>query len=176
VRAIAALVAGRTVKDAADAAGVARETVHRWRRDDLQFIAALNRERRDARDAVSAEVRALGRDAVAVLRKLLRSRSTPPALRARIAWDLLTGLGATGPEPFGETDPDRLRESRVQDERAWARWSGLLENSLPRSLTRPDWTPLADPASEPALPDPLADLLGRVRSGPPPDGPAARRG
>jgi transposase-like protein len=38
--AIVALLAGKTITDAATAAGVDRATVHRWLKDDLAFLAA----------------------------------------------------------------------------------------------------------------------------------------
>lgn len=50
--ALEALLRGETVTDAADAAGVHRTTVHRWRREDPEFRAALNRERARMQDRV----------------------------------------------------------------------------------------------------------------------------
>lgn len=45
VRALRALLHGKTVREAADAASVTRQTVHRWKREDLAFQKALNRLR-----------------------------------------------------------------------------------------------------------------------------------
>ena len=42
--AIAALIRGATVTDAATEAGVSRQTVSEWRNHDPEFIAALNRD------------------------------------------------------------------------------------------------------------------------------------
>jgi hypothetical protein len=50
--AVAALLAGRTVTDAAAATGVDRTTVHRWLKKDFAFQAALNLGRRESRDAL----------------------------------------------------------------------------------------------------------------------------
>jgi hypothetical protein len=49
--AIERLVAGATVEEAATAAGVARETVHRWLTRHWAFQAQLNSARADLRDA-----------------------------------------------------------------------------------------------------------------------------
>jgi hypothetical protein len=54
--AIDRLLAGETVTLAAAAAGVCRETVCRWRRHDLQFIAALESRRAELREAVRSRL------------------------------------------------------------------------------------------------------------------------
>ena len=46
VLAIEQLAVGATVVSAAEAAGISRETVHRWNREDWAFQAAVNRARR----------------------------------------------------------------------------------------------------------------------------------
>jgi hypothetical protein len=100
-----------------------------------------------------------------VIRRLLRSKATPAALRAKLAWDILESVGATGPaERIGETDPERLRGQRIEAERQWARWSYVLDNSMPNPLTRPDWAPLCKPADLPE-PDDMEALLARMRGG-----------
>ena len=40
---MAALLSGKTIKSAADQAGVDRSTIHRWMREDWDFQAARNR-------------------------------------------------------------------------------------------------------------------------------------
>ena len=49
--AVVRLASGDTVTAAAEAAGVARESVHRWMGDDPVFLAALNTARTEVRDA-----------------------------------------------------------------------------------------------------------------------------
>lgn len=51
VVALQRLAGGDTVTAAAQAAGVARETVHRWLRDDAAFLTTLNRAKAEIRDA-----------------------------------------------------------------------------------------------------------------------------
>jgi hypothetical protein len=56
---LAVLLAGKSVTDAATAAGVDRTTVHRWLKEDLGFPAAFNRARRELREALTARLMAL---------------------------------------------------------------------------------------------------------------------
>jgi hypothetical protein len=55
-QALAALLAGSTVTAAADAEGVDRTTVHRWLRSDCDIQAAMNRARRELRDATASRL------------------------------------------------------------------------------------------------------------------------
>ena len=57
--AVEQLALGATVIRAAEAAGVGRETVHRWNREDLAFQAAVNGARRDLQDAVNRRLLAV---------------------------------------------------------------------------------------------------------------------
>lgn len=162
---IARLVAGSTITDAARAAGVDRGAVHRWLRDDLVFGAAYNAARAEMRDATRAELRGLAGDAVRVLRKLMVSKTTPAAVRRQIAMDVLSAAGATEPAaPIGATDPEELRRERVEAERDWHRWGGMVESSMPAKLVKPNWAPLAAPEDLPTT-DPVTELLGRLGAG-----------
>jgi hypothetical protein len=62
-KALAALLAGRSVTDAAAAAEVNRSTVHHWMKVDFAFQAALNRGRRELREAIEARLMALAEKA-----------------------------------------------------------------------------------------------------------------
>jgi hypothetical protein len=57
--AIASLLAGKTVTDAAADAGVDRATVHRWLREHFGFRAALNAGRRELRKSVQTRLERL---------------------------------------------------------------------------------------------------------------------
>lgn len=96
-RAITALIAGATMQAAATAAGVDRTTLWRWMREDAMFIWAYNQARADQRDAVQAELRSLATDALAVVRGMLQSDETPPALRLRAAMAVLEVAAADKP-------------------------------------------------------------------------------
>ena len=50
-RAVVLLLTGATVAAVAASIGVSRETVHRWLRDNFNFIAAVNRGKRELREA-----------------------------------------------------------------------------------------------------------------------------
>ncbi len=97
-----ALLAGKTQKEAAEAAGVAPETVSRWMKRDAVFVATLNARRKDLWDAHREKLRALVGEAVAVMGDLLKSKNERVRLQAamsilRTASDL-TPEGETGPE------------------------------------------------------------------------------
>lgn len=110
-RAITALIAGATMQAAADAAGVDRTTLWRWMREDAAFITEYNQARADHRDAVQAGLRSLASDALAVVRGILQSDETPPALRLRAAMAVLDAAVADKPGPvdYAEIQGD-LRE------------------------------------------------------------------
>jgi hypothetical protein len=109
--AVEALVTGSSVTEAAAAAGVARQTVHRWLAGDPAFVAALNAAKQEHLGRVRGELRGLATDAVAVLREFLvtDARSTPRALRFKAALAVLKMVGADAPEPPGPTDAGGVR-------------------------------------------------------------------
>src|SRR3954467_9423926 len=98
--AVAALSGGSSVTDAARAAGVDRSTVYRWLDQSPEFVAELNRYRREQRDALRHELRGLAADAVKAMRALL-APDAPPAVRLRAALAVLQAVGADTPEPLG---------------------------------------------------------------------------
>jgi hypothetical protein len=104
--ALAELVAGATVTRAAEAAGVARQTLYRWLEDDFEFQAALNRAKRHLQDTVETRLLALGEKAAGVLEQALDAGD----VRAAVA--VLRGLGALdGHAPLvGSSDPGQVRE------------------------------------------------------------------
>ena len=57
--AIAALIRGATVTEAATEAGVSRQTVSEWKHHDPEFIAALNRSRYEVWHQVEDRLRTL---------------------------------------------------------------------------------------------------------------------
>jgi transposase len=69
-KAIAALLAAPTVEHAAKLAGVSRDTVYRWMREDA-FQTALQDARRELRSTAIAELQAATAAAVAALRRNL---------------------------------------------------------------------------------------------------------
>jgi hypothetical protein len=144
LKAIEALMRGASISGAAAAAGVDRTTVHRWLRDDVEFLAAYNAARRDLADGIQGELRGLAGDAVRTIRKVMRSPKSPAAVRLKAALTVLETMGGMVTESIGPTDADAIRDQRAQAERDWERWSRIVEDAMPTRLVRPDWTPAKD--------------------------------
>jgi hypothetical protein len=104
--AVEQLAIGATVTCAAEAAGVSRETVHRWSREDFTFQAALNRARRDLQDAIERRLLAVAERAMANVADAVEDGNL------NVSLSLLKGLGVLGgtsPRP-GSDDPQELAE------------------------------------------------------------------
>lgn len=87
VEALAVLLSGGKVTEAADAAGVTRQTVHRWRREDPDFQAAEDGLRRGIRERIYDRLLAgAGRAAEVVIQAVEAGDS-------QAAFKLLKGLG-----------------------------------------------------------------------------------
>ncbi len=91
LRVAAALARGLSVTRAAAENGLHRTTVHLWQRTAPAFDAAVATFRAEAASHHTAELRALARLALATLRNLLESPTTPPAVRLRAALAVLRG-------------------------------------------------------------------------------------
>jgi len=91
-KAVAVLLAGQTVTAAAKAAEVDRTTIYRWLRDpyDSAFRVALDRGRRELRQAMEARLLALASKAADCLEEVLAEGDGKAALA------LLKGLGLLG--------------------------------------------------------------------------------
>lgn len=104
---ILALLEGKTQKEAAEAAGVAPETVSRWMKRDAVFVATLNARRKDLWNAHREKLRAQVREAVTVMGDLLKSENERVRLQAATAI-LRT---ASDLAPGGETEPEKVRKA-----------------------------------------------------------------
>ena len=78
------ILAGKTDVHVAKTVGVCRRTVCRWRHDDSDFIAELNRRRRCQWDGIEDKLRALLDPAVDVLADQLNDRYDPTRFRAAV--------------------------------------------------------------------------------------------
>jgi hypothetical protein len=111
-----ALVGGATQGEAAERAGVARETVCRWLQDDPEFVAALNRARKDIWDASIDRLRLLALKSTEVLAKLMESDD--PRIRLNAAQTALKAAGLEGlpapDEPLDVEDIKRATRERTQ--------------------------------------------------------------
>ena len=102
--AIAALLAGKTITDAAADAGVDRATVHRWLREDFTFTAAFNAGRRELREGVQTRLERLAEKAAAAVERAIDNGDVKAAL------EILKGLQVLAPVPMGSEDPGELAE------------------------------------------------------------------
>jgi hypothetical protein len=86
-KAIEALLAGKSVTEAAIAAAVNRTTLHRWL-NDPRFGIELNRSRRELREAMRARLLALGSKAIdAVERSIVEGDANAAlAVLKGLAW------------------------------------------------------------------------------------------
>ena len=79
---IAALLEGKTQREAAALAGLAEETISRWKRNDPVFLAALNQRRDEAWALHLDAARKLKQKAVEALSELLDSDDDATRLKA----------------------------------------------------------------------------------------------
>jgi hypothetical protein len=103
--AIELLVAGRNLTAAAEALGVARQTVSAWVNKDAEFRAALNRRRQELRAELHDHLRALAPAAAEALEQELRG---PNRLQAAVHLLRAAGLYG-GPRAEGPTEAGEIR-------------------------------------------------------------------
>ncbi|MGE3842880.1 MAG: helix-turn-helix domain-containing protein [Vicinamibacterales bacterium] len=126
--AVAQLAQGATVTRAAEAAGVSRETVHRWSRENLDFQAAVNGVRRELQDAVNRRLLAVAERAMTNVAEAVEQGD----LRASLS--VLKGLGVFGGHlpSVGSDDPkvlaedEALKEQTAETARMYARLAAGL--------------------------------------------------
>jgi translation initiation factor 2 alpha subunit (eIF-2alpha) len=117
--AVAALVAGRTVTDAAEAAGVSRQTLYEWKKLP-GFTAGMNLARTEQHEVIRGELLAIATSAIRALREMVESSGTPPAIRLRASLAVLSSA-SEGVESIGMTDPAAIERSDRDSERS-GRW------------------------------------------------------
>lgn len=117
--ALEVLERGRTRQEAADAAGVSRETVSRWDNHHPGFIAERNQRRLDRRRAFADEVRAIDDLALANVRKAVEEGDTA----ASLVWLRHISPRIAAEEPIGPTTAEeviaakaRVRAAEVLDD------------------------------------------------------------
>jgi hypothetical protein len=89
-QALAALLGGKCVTEAATIAGVDRVTVHRWLKD-WSFKAAFNRRRRELQEAMEARLMALANKAADCVDQSLATGDAKTGLALLKGLGLLTG-------------------------------------------------------------------------------------
>jgi hypothetical protein len=126
ITALEGLLAGKTVVEAAEAAGVGRTTIHKWMRVDFAFQAALNRGRRDLAQAVACRVDQLAADAAECVGRAVREGD------AKIALQILKHTNALAPRKIGSDD--ELSLEMEHHEQAEKRHDQMVMSGLHRKL------------------------------------------
>ncbi len=80
ITALDALLSGKTATEAAAVAGVARSTLYKWLAKDYRFRAAVNRGRRDMRQAVACRADQLATEAAECIVQAVRKGDVKAAL------------------------------------------------------------------------------------------------
>ena len=109
-----ALASGVYPDRAAEVAGMGPKAVRAGLADDPEFIAALNRTRREQADWLRAEVRSLATEAVSALRNLISGPDVPPAVRLRASLAILGAAGAMSEETIGPTTAEAVRAEQTR--------------------------------------------------------------
>ena len=103
------MASGQSATDAAAAAGIHRQTLHRWLRDDPAFRAAFHAWQSAAADHAKARLLALADAAVTTVAAAVAAGDTHAALA------VLRGQGLLTPPVPGSTDPDHVARQRLTD-------------------------------------------------------------
>ena len=106
LRAVEALAAGKTVTESAKLAGVDRTTVHRWRREDFEFQAELNRQQRELHDAFRQRLLSIALLATETVSAAVEAGDVPASLQ------VLKGIGVLSGQTLRleSDDVDTLKE------------------------------------------------------------------
>jgi hypothetical protein len=121
--ALAALVAGSNVSEAAAKAGVTRPTVSGWLHGDATFRAEYENARAAARHGLAVKVQAAAAKAIDRLAALVDHENPAIALKASVAIVHRIGPPAEAPAPPAESTAEAVAEGwRRAAEAEAARW------------------------------------------------------
>jgi len=109
--AIDVLVAGGTTTDAAEAAGVTRQTVSKWRSKHPGFTAELNTRRRELNQERKDRIRDLDAQALATVAEAIDNGDTNAAL----TWVKSRQLHTVDVSNVGSGNPDQIMSERAND-------------------------------------------------------------
>ncbi len=101
--ALEALLSGKTARDAATAAGISRSTLYNWLGKDFRFQAALNRGRREMRQAVACRADQLASEAAECVARAVREGDVKAAL------EILKRVNVFAASKIGSDDETVLR-------------------------------------------------------------------
>jgi hypothetical protein len=89
LRVLAELIGGASMVEAAEAGGVDRSTIYRWKQDVPAFAEELCRARNEIRDRLQDAYRTLGPQAIETVADLLRAGGAPAGVRLKAAFEIL---------------------------------------------------------------------------------------
>jgi len=156
-RAMAVLVEGKALKEAAEQAGVNRSTLYRWIRQDAAFAAAYNAWHQEVAESARARMHASMHLAV---ERVIRCMQ----LNEDLSFKVMKEMGILKPRAAGQIDPDRLRQEMALEQRELAR---RLEESAqpPAKRVESRVTSAASlPTAEPVTQSPPTDATAAITS------------
>jgi hypothetical protein len=99
VLALTALLEGKTNAEAAQRAGVARETVSRWFARDAVFVACYKNRKAEIMQKAAGELSSLVHDAIGAMRELVTQKNDP-GIRLPAAMRILEWTNVTRPADY----------------------------------------------------------------------------
>ncbi len=119
IAALDALLNGSSVTDAAAAAGVDRSSVHNWLRKNFAFQAALNRGRKDMRQAIVHRLERLANNATECVDKAVREGNVKVALEVVKRVNVFSRFcGSDDPAELEIADDERCLDQREKASRS----------------------------------------------------------
>jgi hypothetical protein len=156
-RALAVLIEGKALKEAAEGAGVNRSTLYRWIRQDAAFAAAYNAWQQEAAESARARMHASIHLAV---ERVIRCMENDQDLSFKV----IKEMGILKPRAAGQIDADRLRQEMALEQRDLARrFDEAAEPPARRIVSQVTTTPSL-PTAEPVAQSPPTDATSAVTS------------
>jgi len=125
------MLAGKSISDAAKEVDADRTTLHRWLREDPQFLATYNQRRRELQEAHQTKLSSIAAKALQTVEQAVENGDVATSMK------LLSGLGLlSGEAPrIGPEDPRdverhlRSREERWSDRKRMAELQDYFRSS-----------------------------------------------
>lgn len=114
VRALQALLHGQTVREAAEAAGVTRQTVHRWKREDTGFQKALNRLRLRTQERVQDRLMRAAEFAAETVASAAEGGDVQAATKLLKGMGMLDGTPPDAELPFATQLSEKMDEMELE--------------------------------------------------------------
>jgi hypothetical protein len=141
-RALASLLAGKSVTAAAKAAGVSRQTVWKWTTTDPEFLAFYNSCRVEMVDSIHQNILIISAAAVRALRDLLTRTSASDDAKLRAALEVLrlASRPIEGPHEVAEACAEIAFRKRDLEHKCLRAGLGIDGREILHSLYHPDRT------------------------------------